>query len=296
MDYLLLFVATFCVGGQFALTKLYQTKLGTAIIPSLLFSLFSGLFSIVYFAVICGFNIEFNWFSFLMAGGRVLSIVLFTVLGFKMMSIGRVALYTMFIMLGGMVVTFFYGLIFLGEQLSVLKAVGIVLLLASLVIPEIKKKDGEKKNSKLFFLLGVLVFFANGAVGIFSKVHQISEYALPTEQFSFWSSVINAVAVAIMVLVVALLQKDKKVLVKEIKNAMPKWWIIVLFVLISQSGELFQLIAAKTLDATILFPIVSGGTMVVSAVFGFLFFKEKPDKLLVISLVVSLIATVLFVF
>lgn len=295
MDYIFLFTAVFCFSGQFAFTKLYQTKSGTEIFPSLIFSLLSGVFSLILFAVLCGFTISFNWFSFLMAAGKMLSVVIYTIISFKMMSMGGVAIYTMFVMLGGMIVPFLYGIIFLDEQITLMKVIGMVLLLVSLIVPEIKKEKGEKQNSKWFLLLGILVFFANGAVGVFTKVHQISEYAISSVEFSFWASLINVIAVFALVLGVSMLKKDKALILNEVKNAMPKWWIILLFALASQGGALFELIAAKTIDSVILFPVTSGGTIVVSAIFGSLFFKEKPNKLVIISLAITLFATVLFV-
>ena len=58
---------------------------------------------------------------------------------------------------------------------------------------------------------------------------------------------------------------------------------------------LLQLIAASKLAATVQFPIMTGGTIVFSALLGWKLFGEKLRKNQVISIFVCLIATVLFV-
>ena len=296
MDYLCALISMVCIGGQFAVAKLYQTKVGNRATTTLLFSLFSGLVSVVLFAFACGFKISFNWFAFFMAIGRAVCIVLYTVLGLKMMSIGKVAVYTLFIMIGGMVLPFLYGAIFLSEQISVWKIVGLVLLITSLLLPVLKKDEKQSKSPKLLFLLGIIIFVLNGLVGIFSKTHQISENALPTLEFGFWVSVVNAVSVAIAVSVYAVANKGKSSFIEETKKVLPKWWIIVMFAIVSQAGGIFQLVAATTIEASVLYPLVAGGTMVASTVLSGLMFKEKPNKLLTVCLLLSVISTVMFIF
>ena len=57
-----------------------------------------------------------------------------------------------------------------------------------------------------------------------------------------------------------------------------------------------QLIGAANVPASVLYPLVTGGSVVLSAVAGLLFFKEKPDKISGIGLLLSFAATFLFLF
>ena len=296
MDYLFAIISMVCIGGQFTITKLYQTKVGNAPMTSLLFSLGSGIVSVLFFVIACGFKIGFNWFAFSMATGRALCIVLYTVIGLKMMSIGKVAIYTLFIMIGGMLIPFLYGAIFLNEQISAWKIVGMVLLITSLLLPVFKNDKNENKSPKLLFVLGLLIFVLNGLVGVFSKTHQISQNALPTLEFGFWVSAINAVSVAIAVVIYIIINKGKVSFKKDLGKMIDKWWIVVLFALVSQAGGVFQLFAATTIDAAVLYPLVAGGTMVASTIFSGLLFKEKLNKLLTLCLILSVFSSILFVF
>ncbi len=296
MDYIFLLISIFCLGAQFAVTKLYQTKAGSGFFASILFSLTGAIVPMLIFACICKFNISFNWFSFLMAAGATLSIVIYTVIGMKIMSIGSVAIYTMFLMAGGMFVPFLYGVIFLNEQLSVLKIIGVVLLFVALVFPVLNKNETKNKNLKLFIALSICVFIFNGLVGVFNKTHQISPYAISTFEFLFWQKLIASVTLFVLSLGYAFSKKDKTEIKFDIKKALILLPLVVIFVIFSQSSLVLQLVSAKTIDAAVMFPIITGGAMVFSSLFGMIFFKEKLDKKGLIGLIIALIATILFVF
>ncbi len=296
MEYLFLLISVVCIGAQFAVTKLYQTKAGSGFYASLLFSLTSSILPLIVFAAICNFNISFNWFSFLMAAGATLSIVIYTILGMKIMSISSVAIYTMFLMAGGMFVPFLFGVIFLNEQLSALKIIGVVLILVALILPVLNKSEEKSKNLKLFIILSVLVFIFNGLVGVFNKTHQISQYAISTFEFLFWQKCITSVVMFIFCIVFAFTNKDKQSIKFDIKNSLILLPIVLIFVLVSQGGNALQLISAKTVDAAVMFPIITGGTIVFSSLFGMIFFKEKINKKGLISLILALVASILFIF
>ncbi|MDR1093742.1 MAG: hypothetical protein LBL66_06305 [Clostridiales bacterium] len=61
-------------------------------------------------------------------------------------------------------------------------------------------------------------------------------------------------------------------------------------------GAVLQFAAATTMDASVLFPIVTGGTIVLSAVSGAVFFHEKITVPIWISLGLTAVGTVLFLF
>lgn len=80
-------------------------------------------------------------------------------------------------MLGGMVLPYFYGLIFLDEEITLLKVVAMLMMVVAIIM----QSDGDcenKKNSNLFYILCVAVFILNGGTSIVSKIHQINtQYA-----------------------------------------------------------------------------------------------------------------------
>ncbi|MBQ3814746.1 MAG: hypothetical protein II836_01720, partial [Clostridia bacterium] len=57
-----------------------------------------------------------------------------------------------------------------------------------------------------------------------------------------------------------------------------------------------QLLSASNLPASVLYPMVTGGSVVLSAVAGRIFFGEKPDRITLAGLALSFVATFLFLF
>lgn len=295
MEYVYLFIAVMCIGGQFCMTKIFQNRVGNGLITSLLFSLFSAIVASIIFACLCKFNISTNLFVLLTSGGVTLCLVGYTIVGIKMMSIGKVAVYSLFLMLGGMFVPFVYGVIFLNEPLSVWKVIGMVLVITALILQALKKTDEVNKNNKLLIIFGIIIFIFNGMTGVFAKMHQISQNAVSSLEFSFFQNAIGAVTIVLTLAICAMLKKGSEIQ-EDIKKVLPNWWIILLFAIISQTGGLLILITAKTMDASVEYPFVTSGVLIVSAIVGRIFFKEKIDRLVFISLVLSVISVVLFMF
>ena len=57
-----------------------------------------------------------------------------------------------------------------------------------------------------------------------------------------------------------------------------------------------QLVSAVKLPASVMYPMLTGGTVVLSAVAGFVLFREKPDRISLMGLLLSFAATFLFLF
>ncbi|MDD3113993.1 MAG: hypothetical protein PHT56_06360, partial [Candidatus Izemoplasmatales bacterium] len=68
------------------------------------------------------------------------------------------------------------------------------------------------------------------------------------------------------------------------------------FALFSSFGYMLQLLSAVHLPATVMYPIVTGGAVVLTTLAGRIFFREKLTTLAIISIVLAFIATILFAF
>lgn len=133
-------------------------------------------------------------------------------------------------------------------------------------------------------------------LGVFNKTHQISPFAISTYEFLFWQKLIASIVLFVLAYIYAFSKKDKTKIKFDIKNALVLLPLVVIFVIFSQSSLVLQLISAKTIDAAVMFPIITGGTIVFSSLFSMIFFKEKLDKKGLIGIIIALIASILFVF
>ena len=93
----------------------------------------------------------------------------YNLIGFKIMSMGSMTVYTVFLMLGGAVVPYVYGIVFLGETVNIQKVLALLLVIFAVSLNLFDEKG--KKQSVKFILLCIAVFFLNGGTSVVSKLH-----------------------------------------------------------------------------------------------------------------------------
>lgn len=297
MGYLFMAVAALACGGQFALSKLYNGKVGGSTFAGLFFNFASGLLSAIIFAVVTLGAIGFGAFSVSMAAGIALCTVIYTMCNLKAVEYGKVSVFTVFLMLGGMIFPAVYGGIWLHEEISVFKILGISLLVCSMIFSMTEKTE-EKKNTALFYVLCVIAFVCNGFVSVLSKAHQITEGALDTFSFAFWQAVTVAVIVGVPLAITAVKNRndeDFRPIVKKCFGA-PSLGIVSVSTVVTRGSGVLLLLAAKTVPASLLYPVVTGVTILFTAISGRIFFGEKISKINAISLIADTVAVVLMIF
>ena len=281
MQYVLLTVAVMLLAVNFSFNKIYQKKAGTTLSTSLYFNCLSGLFTAVVFFVVNGFRLEFSAYSFIMTLISTMLVMSYTIIGFKIMENGAMALYTLFLMSGGMLVPYIWGLAFLDEQFSLIKGIGLGFILLGVILPNISKK----LNLKQLFLC-VAVFFLNGFVSVVSKVHQVEIVykTVDTQSFVLIGGIIKFVLSGGLWLVIE--KNNVNQIFKRQKDGFLP--LVILSVLVSGISSFLQLWSAKFLPATVLYPFITGGTIIFSSLAGVAFFKDKLSKKLVLSIAVFL--------
>jgi len=170
-NYVLILISTVLLAVDFALCKLYQSKMGTSAKAGLLFNMTNGLITAVIFWALNGFRFSCTPFSLGVAFLMSALAVTYSVIGFRVLRQGSMSLYTVFLMTGGMVLPYLYGLIFLEERVSVLRVLGLIVIVCAVVL----SNGGKSKTGGGLILLCVAVFVLNGVISILSKTHQITE-------------------------------------------------------------------------------------------------------------------------
>lgn len=296
MGYLFTAIAALCVGGQFSLSKLYKRVVPSAGYADLFFNFGTGLLSVCIFAAVCLGNVGFTPFSFGLAAGVALCTLVYMLCNLRAVMCGKLAVFTMFLMSGGMALPALYGLLFLHEAFSWFKIAGIALLLFSMILSTREKSD--VKNSRLFYVLCIVAFFCNGFVSVFSKMHQISENALDTYQFSFWQAAVTAAASGLLLFGCVLANRRKEGFAPAVRQAAGVKSLSLIFVItvVMRAGSVFLLLAAETVPASVLYPIMTGLSIVITTVSGRVFFGEKISPINKISLGIDIAAIVLMIF
>ena len=172
MDYLMLILSAILLAFNFAINKLYQRRNGTGLAIGLAFNAILGLFTAIIFFAVSGFEIAFSAYSLIMATIYSTLIVSYTIVGFRIMKGGSMAIYMLFLMTGGMLVPYIWGIAFLNEGFVPLRLVGLVIMISAVVLSNF----GKNKISLVQILMCLSVFILNGFTSVTSKVHQVETF------------------------------------------------------------------------------------------------------------------------
>lgn len=289
MPYLFILLADILLAGSFIYQKKYQQNCGESIKSGILFNLLTGVFGCVILFLMNGFKVETSAFSIVMATLQTVLVVLYTMISFKILKNSNLSLYTLFLMTGGMILPYIFGLAFLGEPFSLAKTIGLVLITVAIVL----SNKVIKVNIKEQIFLLILVFLINGMTSIVSKIHQIdiAHNPIDSNSFAFWVCVTKVVICSI----IYAFMKPKGENNEKISLKIPVMIIIILASVCSNVSYLFQLMGAKDVPATVLYPLVTGGSIILTTLCGAIFLKEKPDKRQIIGIIICFIGTCLFV-
>ena len=300
IDYIIISLAVVCFALQFAFTKLYEGAVKQTTLTALIMLIETSLIGTVLFLLVGGFSVQISVSSLIYAAIFATVMIPYYMIGIKVLSLGSLAIYSMFMMLGGMRVPFFYGVWFLNESLSVSKIIGTVLLCLFIIVQSLSQNSGENrsenKKSILFITLCLLIFFINGATGVIAKAHQISSSPVDEISFTVISCALTAIFSALMLPFFCLKNKDEPFF--QIKSVLKTKPIIIMSMIgaAAYTGNFLHLKAASAVPASVQFPLVSGGVIVLSALVSAFIFKEKLSLKEWISVIGVCASTVLFAF
>lgn len=267
------------------ISKLYQKSNGDSLKSGLKFNFFVGLFSSIIFLALNKFRLQITLYSCIWAFIMTALAVAFIIIGFNILSCGKTAYYTFFRMTGAMIIPYIWGLFFLNEEFSAPRLVGLILIILSILIINSDKTNISLKS----LLLCIIVFFLAGFVNIISKQHSINIHAVSHTDYIILTSFAKIILCGILLF-----------FVKEAPHKNPKsnTYILILCALsacLTGVAYMLQLISAKYTPATLLFPIITGGTIIFSAIFARIFFKEKISKKSFLSIIICFIGTCMFI-
>ena len=203
--------------------------------------------------------------------------VIFTVLAVKEGALSLTSLLSSY----SLIIPTMYGVLFLNEEFGIMKKVGIAILLISLFfIGNIKK--GEKVSKK-WFLYVCLLFLGNGWCSTIQRLYQIKSGGENKAEFMVVALAIIAVAMIVIVLI-----KEKKISLPKIKNG---GMFAVSCGLANGAVNMLTMILAKY-PATIVYPTISAGGIVLTFILAKFIFKEKLSRNQYVGFVTGIISVI----
>ena len=272
MYYLIVLISVIIFGGCFALSDVYRKLRSSSIASSMESSFIGSVAGLAVLLAVSGFDFQATPFTLLIALFSALTGIGFMFCSFKALDSANLSLYSLFSMLGGMILPFFQGIIFYGEKITISKIVCVIFVCIALALTV--SRDKKKKGTVYY----IGVFVLNGMVGVLSKIFTSAPLEKTSaEWFSIWIAVFTAgISGALW-----LFFFRKKSMSKYTWQA---FGVSSLNGAINRIANFLLVIALVHLDASIQYPMVTGGVIIVSTLICF-FGKNKPSKKEILSVI-----------
>lgn len=274
--WILISVAMF--GGGFGIQDLYRKRRGSGLEISMELTCIGSLAGLLVLLVFNGFSLDVTAFTLLMAVWSAINGMAFTFCAFRALDYINLSLFSLFAMLGGMVLPFLQGILFYQEGFTLAKAVCVILIFASLLCTI---ERGEKKKGILFY---IGIFVLNGMSGVISKL--FTSLDLPKTgvlAYSAWSAIATVILSGVTWIVLSVCQKRRRgqqetaVSLPSKKMLVRSYALGAIYGAINKSANCLLLFALLYVDSSVQYPMVTGGTMIVSTVLS-CFGEKKPTK------------------
>ncbi|MBQ9964363.1 MAG: DMT family transporter [Clostridia bacterium] len=187
----------------------------------------------------------------------------------KAMSLGSASM-TILIYSAGFLLPIGYGSLFAGESISVLRWVGIAVMVAAMVCIIRPRKDGSV--SPAWVCMSLLSLLGSGMVAVTQKHHQNTVYAGELACFV----TLGLLFAALFSFIVAVIQRPKGE--KPPRVTIRDAGFVAVSGLCIGVLNLLNLFLAGKIDAAVQFPVYNIGCMILTALFGAFVLKETHTK------------------
>lgn len=245
------------------------------------FSVMTCLAAAVFFMVTSG---GFEWESGVVPYALAFATAFCTTTVFSVLSIGCGSLSLTNLMISySLMVPALYGVVFLKETLSLFFYPGIVLLIVSLFLIN---HQGEKTKIRIKWIVYVtLATLGNGMCTTFQKMQQVKFEGAYKNELMILALISGAIGLGILALI-----QERKEIVTCIKGG---WLYAVLGGLCNGVLNLFVMILSGRMSASLMFPSISAGGIIVTYIISKYFYKETLTKKQTIGFVLGIVSVIL---
>lgn len=275
MYYGLILISVALFGGTFAINDAYRRERGSGIKISLQFSLISSLSGLIILLAANKFLFDFTPFTLLMAILAAVNGFAFTFCSFKALGSINLSMFSLYSMLGGMLLPFLQGILFFGENITVAKVVCCMFVISALLLTVNK---GKASGGAIYY---IGIFILNGMSGVISKIFTSAPYPkADASSYSILTGFCSAV-ISVLILLIFFRKKDSTP-----KNTPKSIVLSSVGGIANRTANLLLVVALSHVDASAQYPLVTGGVMIASTVI--CCFKEnKPSKKEIFSVILA---------
>lgn len=274
MNYYFLIV----ISSLFSVSQSTLTKMASDAKKVISFNFIKFFGACLFFALISLGTFKFHIPTLFYAIFGGITLVLSTVFGHLALTKGPMAV-TSLICSYNIVIPCIFGIAYLKESLTYLKAMGFILLIISMYL--LSKRDSERAYKKGWIYCVIITFLCNGLSSIIQKLHQTNFKGQFLNEFIFF-----VLLSAFILLFVLTLFKREKPNVKNIKFAVPSG------ILLGVANFLTLFLSARV-DASVLFPIVTIFTVIFVSLTSRFVFKDKLTLKQIFGIALGVISVII---
>lgn len=277
--YFLILIAVVLFGGNFLLHDIYRVMRGNSLKISLQFTAVSSLGGLLILFISNRGEISFTLFTLIMAILSSINGIAFTFCGFKALGKINLSMYSLYSMLGGMLLPFLQGIIFYGENITLAKIICCTLIIVSLLLT----LDRNRISGGEWYYAGI--FILNGMSGVLTKLFTSLDFP-KADATSF--SILTALTTLVIALISLLFFNKKK---DTSKISIASVGISIAGGVTSRIANLQLVIALLHIETSAQYPLVTGGVIIISTIVSF-FKKNKPTIKELVSVLLAFLGLV----
>ncbi len=264
MEYLILIGIILLIPLQSVMIK--QNDKRGAKNAGLWFTAATAFFAMVVFIVAEGTSFSFSWNFVPYSVGFALSYGVTFICNILALSSGPMSL-TLLLQSYSLLLPAFYGILFLDEEIGVTLIIGIALLALCLFLTYFEKKGESERISVRWLIFALLAFLGNGMCSVIQKMHTTSLGDKYSNEFMIVALALITVSFAC----IALFRQRR-----EFKPFIRRgWYFGALCGLFNGGVNMGVIMLSSMMPASLQFPMISGGSILATALFSVFLYKEK---------------------
>ena len=199
---------------------------------------------------------------------------------------GSYAFFNMAMLYGSILVPMLYSVVFLHEGTSPLQWAGIGLMLVALLLMNLGGKGAEKpKKGYIFFC--ILLFLCNGLYGVFLKMQTMACENESAEMIVITFGLMGILSLARLAL------REKGNLLPPFRQSRKSAWFLAACLLSAALAVNGLMAVLPRINSIVFFTVENGGVLLLSSMYAFFLFHEKPTPGKTIGILIAVASMVL---
>ncbi|MBR3967513.1 MAG: EamA family transporter [Clostridia bacterium] len=280
MDLILIFGLIVLASSKVTLQGMFAKKHILTLTDSICFNGIIFLFSALIFiyALKCSFPVIIFGFIF------GLFTVLFQLFYIQAMSCGNVSLAVLIVNLN-MIAPIIISITFFNEKIGIIRALGLVTVIVSLVLNV--EKSGEKMRRK-WLVCSLLAFVCNSCLAVCQQIFGKTEWKAERVSFVAWSYIIATLISVVFYFIFRTEKEKQKFKISPLAIGYGLCIGVILGVF-----QFLNTFAISTIEASFMYPIYNGGTLIFTTLTGVILLKDRLSLKQIITLIIGIVGIVL---